>query len=70
MLKLDGQTSEGGVIILITSGSSLPFSSQDLEDFSALIKNSGIQVVPVIYPLTDRSPEPTLGVEHLAHISG
>ncbi|XP_018014352.2 calcium-activated chloride channel regulator 1 [Hyalella azteca] len=70
MLEKDGGSAAGGVIFLISSGSPFPLSSYDLELLRDLVVPRHVQVVPVLYPMTVRSPTPTSGVEQLAKITG
>lgn len=70
MLKAKGSSAAGGVILLVTSGSPLPLTPYDVEQMGAVVTQEGVRVVPIIYPVTDRNPKPTPGVETLAQLSG
>lgn len=67
MLKSESGSSAGGVIILITSGSP---SVHDVNKLEQVVRESQVQLVPITYPITTRNPQPTPGLESLAHISG
>lgn len=70
MLESGGQSPAGGVILLVTSGSPLPLTPYDVEQMGAIVTQRGVRVVPIVYPVTDRNPKPTPGVEKLAMLSG
>lgn len=70
MLESGGNSAAGGVILLVTSGSPLPLTPYDVEQMAAVVTQRGVKVVPIVYPVTDRNPKPTPGVEKLAMLSG
>ncbi|XP_066984278.1 calcium-activated chloride channel regulator 1-like [Macrobrachium rosenbergii] len=70
MLEKYGDSAAGGVILLVTAGSSQPIVPHDLRQLEAVIKRKGVRVVPVLYPVTGRNPQPVSGIENLAQISG
>ncbi|XP_042227320.1 calcium-activated chloride channel regulator 1-like, partial [Homarus americanus] len=70
MLENGGWGAAGGVILLVTSGSPLPLTPYDVKQMGAAVTERGVKVVPIIYPVTDRNPKPTSGVEKLAQLSG
>ncbi|XP_069992255.1 calcium-activated chloride channel regulator 1 [Penaeus vannamei] len=67
---IDQRSASGGVILLITSGSPIPLVPFDVEQLGTVVTQRGARVVPIIYPVTDRNPQPSPGVEVLAHLSG
>ncbi|KAF2362984.1 von Willebrand factor type A [Trinorchestia longiramus] len=70
MLTNDGGSAAGGVIFLISSGSPFPLSAYDVGQLRDLVIPRHVQVVPVLYPMTARSPTPSSGVEQLAQMTG
>lgn len=67
MLKKNGGT--GGNIILVTGGSST-ISDADKQKARILLKNAGVTLHLIIYPLIDRFPVPGSNLEYLTAISG
>ena len=70
ILESDGGSAAGGVVFLISSGSPFPLSEYDLNQLQQLVVPRQVQVVPVLYPMTARSPTPDQGVDKLAQLTG
>ncbi|KAB7506419.1 hypothetical protein Anas_12454, partial [Armadillidium nasatum] len=51
------------------SGTPVPLSKYDSGKLEQEVRRGKIQLVPIMYPVTTRNPQPTPGVEHLAEIS-
>ncbi|CAL4183763.1 unnamed protein product, partial [Meganyctiphanes norvegica] len=70
MLEVEGASAEGGAIFLVTSGTPQPLTPYEMNQLGKVVTEKGVRVVPIIYPITDRNPQPAAGVEYLAQISG
>ncbi|XP_076042659.1 calcium-activated chloride channel regulator 1-like [Oratosquilla oratoria] len=69
-LEGGARSAEGGIIIFITAGSHLPLQDDGIRELGQVVIEKRVRVVPVIYPVRDRNPEPAPGVEYLALLSG
>ena len=67
LLKKSGGV--GGSIILVTGGSS-KISESEQQKAAALLKEAGVSLHLVIYPLIDRFPLPGSNLEYLTAVSG
>uniref|UniRef100_A0A2P2I9G5 Epithelial chloride channel protein-like n=1 Tax=Hirondellea gigas TaxID=1518452 RepID=A0A2P2I9G5_9CRUS len=59
----------GGNIILITAGSST-LNEQEKQKVIILLRDAGVTLHLIIYPLIDRFPRPGSNIEHIASVSG
>lgn len=68
ILEENEKSAHGGVIFLISSGGTL--KTDDMDKLRHLVVDKQVQVVPVIYPVTPRSPTNNGGIDQLATMSG